>query len=138
MQVRVVHLGIFVFVVVSKFWSVSKVKSHSKSTCHYLYCVVEHQRTLFYLPINFLLSVFLNYRFWPVIDDALRTAALDRQVEVRLLISWTNHSRPEENLFLKSLQVLTNAFKGVSISVVSFLSVYSSLLIRNFSQLYIP
>nr|BAN21362.1 conserved hypothetical protein [Riptortus pedestris] len=59
-------------------------------------------------------------RFWPVIDDALRAAAIDRHVEVRLLISWTNHSRPEENLFLNSLQILTNAFRGVKITVKRF------------------
>lgn len=57
-------------------------------------------------------------RFWPVIDDALRTAALKR-VEVRLLISHWNHTRSEIKYFLKSLVDLTGIKKNVVIKAVS-------------------
>ena len=41
--------------------------------------------------------------FWPVIDDALRRAAIERGVEVKLLLSnWTS-TRPEMEDYLKSL-----------------------------------
>ena len=44
-----------------------------------------------------------NPFFWPVIDDALRRAAIERGVEVKLLLSnWTS-TRPEMKDYLKSL-----------------------------------
>lgn len=58
-------------------------------------------------------------KFWPVIDDALKTAAIEHQIQVKLLISYWNHSAPSEDNFLKSLSSLTNAYKKVSIEVVS-------------------
>ncbi|KAK9391138.1 phospholipase D3-like [Crotalus adamanteus] len=45
-------------------------------------------------------------RFWPVIDDALRTAACNKGVSVRLLISCWQHSRQTMFVFLESLTVL--------------------------------
>ncbi|PSN30440.1 hypothetical protein C0J52_25520 [Blattella germanica] len=42
-------------------------------------------------------------RFWPVIDNALRAAAIDNHVKVRLLISYWNHTRAEAQNFLRSL-----------------------------------
>lgn len=56
--------------------------------------------------------------FWPVIDDALRKAAIENRVAVKLLISWWNHSRPVEDYFLKSLESLSNKYNGVDIQVV--------------------
>lgn len=58
-------------------------------------------------------------KYWPVIDDALKTAAIEQKVEVKLLISYWNHSAPSEDNFLKSLSSLTNAYKKVSIEVVN-------------------
>lgn len=57
--------------------------------------------------------------FWPVIDNALKTAAIDHKVKVKLLISKWNHSRPAEDNFLKSLADVSKAYPGVSIEVVS-------------------
>ncbi|XP_070622339.1 5'-3' exonuclease PLD3-like isoform X2 [Erythrolamprus reginae] len=45
-------------------------------------------------------------RLWPVIDDALRSAACDNGVTVRLLISCWKHSRQTMFVFLESLAVL--------------------------------
>lgn len=60
-----------------------------------------------------------KYKFWPVIDDALKTAAIEHRVQIKMLISWWNHSRPAEDYFLKSIADITNSFKKVSIEVVS-------------------
>ncbi|XP_053133912.1 5'-3' exonuclease PLD3-like isoform X2 [Hemicordylus capensis] len=45
-------------------------------------------------------------RFWPAIDDALRSAACERRVAVRLLISCWRHSRRAAFVYLESLAVL--------------------------------
>lgn len=75
-----------------------------------------------------LLSVFIrrlnspfdltSFRFWPVIDDAIRAAAVNHRVSVKLLISYWNHSRPAEDHFLHSLEVLTGSYHNVDIQVV--------------------
>jgi len=46
-------------------------------------------------------------KYWAVIDTALRTAAIDQSVEVRLLISWWQHSREDMKRFARSLMDLT-------------------------------
>lgn len=56
--------------------------------------------------------------FWPVIDDALRTAAIEHKIHLKLLISWWNHSRPSEDYFLRSLASIDKAYPGVSVEVV--------------------
>eukprot|EP00914_Ancora_sagittata_P000358 GHVO01001001.1.p1 GENE.GHVO01001001.1~~GHVO01001001.1.p1 ORF type:complete len:242 (-),score=5.03 GHVO01001001.1:50-715(-) len=58
-------------------------------------------------------------KFWPVIDDALRTAAIERGVHVRLLASWWSHSRRDLTKYLKSLEALNGA-SGASIEVRLF------------------
>lgn len=58
-------------------------------------------------------------KFWPIIDNALRSAAIDKKITVRLLISWWKHSRTSEDNFLKSLVDLTDSYKNVKIEVVS-------------------
>ncbi|KAG5895663.1 hypothetical protein JTB14_008672 [Gonioctena quinquepunctata] len=60
-------------------------------------------------------------KFWPVIDDALRTAAIENKVKVKLLISYWNHSRLAEDYFLKSLAMVNKAYRGVSIEVRRFI-----------------
>lgn len=56
--------------------------------------------------------------FWPIIDDALKKAAIENKVKVKLLISWWNHSRQSEDYFLKSLASIDKSYPGVSIEVV--------------------
>ncbi|XP_014670269.1 PREDICTED: phospholipase D3-like isoform X2 [Priapulus caudatus] len=51
-------------------------------------------------------------RFWPVIDNELRRATLEKGVDVRLMASWWNHSRPDLPKYLLSLQVLTGALRA--------------------------
>lgn len=69
-------------------------------------------------------SVIKNYfdaktRFWPIIDNALRSAAIDRGVSVRLLISQWDHTRNSTYKFLKSLQDINNVYQNVDVQVVS-------------------
>nr|XP_006113627.1 phospholipase D3-like [Pelodiscus sinensis] len=59
-------------------------------------------------------------RFWPVIDDALRAAACNRRVKVRLLISCWQHSDQSMFLFLESLSVLSQEPLGCPIEVKLF------------------
>lgn len=47
--------------------------------------------------------------YWPVIDDALRKAAFDRKVHVRLLASLWNHTRFDMKFYLRSLAALNRA-----------------------------
>ncbi|XP_059167451.1 5'-3' exonuclease PLD3-like isoform X2 [Physella acuta] len=59
-----------------------------------------------YLP----LFVYLNPEiYWPVIDNELKRAAIDRKVEVRLLASHWRHTSPEMYTFLSSLSILSHA-----------------------------
>lgn len=59
------------------------------------------------------------HKYWPVIDDALRRAALDRGVEVKLLVA-ALHFVPHMLHFLKSLQALNAAAHPGSIQVRIF------------------
>lgn len=67
----------------------------------------------------FLLFLMIYFRFWPKIDDAIRRAALEARVRVRMLISWWRHSQPAEDHFLASLAALARAYPRVDIQVVS-------------------
>ena len=60
---------------------------------------------------------FFPTRYWPVIDDALRRAAFDRKVQVQLMASLWNHTRPDMKFYLKSLAALDGA-NDASIQVV--------------------
>lgn len=59
-------------------------------------------------------------RHWPKIDDALRSAAIDRHVKVRLLISNWNHTRKAAQYFLRSLIDINGAYRGVVVEVKWF------------------
>lgn len=76
----------------------------------------------FCIPIRFIDSTFdfaYDFRYWPIIDNALRTAAIERKIHVRLLISMWKHTSKSEIFFLKSLAELTDSYAGVKIEVVS-------------------
>ncbi|XP_017860102.1 PREDICTED: phospholipase D3-like [Drosophila arizonae] len=48
-------------------------------------------------------------KYWSAIDNALRTAAVERGVAVKMLISWWKHSDKRMDNYLRSLQDLTMA-----------------------------
>ncbi|XP_012579810.1 PREDICTED: phospholipase D4 [Condylura cristata] len=60
-------------------------------------------------------------RYWPVLDTALRTAAVSRGVRVRLLVSCWLHTDPRMFPFLRSLQALSDPAAGVSVDVKIFI-----------------
>jgi hypothetical protein len=66
-----------------------------------------------------MLMVYTNYRYWPKIDNALRAAAIDRHVQVRLLISNWKHTKQAARYFLQSLIDINGAYRGVVVDVVS-------------------
>ena len=49
---------------------------------------------------------YLSLRYWPVLDNALRTAAFDNGVHVRLLAGMWKHTRSDMVYYLRSLQDL--------------------------------
>jgi len=59
-------------------------------------------------------------KFWPKIDDALRRAAINRGVRVRLLTSHWAHTRPAIARFLRSLADLSGSNPKVDIEVKVF------------------
>ena len=73
---------------------------------------------------NQIFSVFLPFPFsyWPDIDDALRSAAFNRKVQVRLLASYWNHTWGDMINFLKSLDDIRTCYSQypyVNVEVVS-------------------
>ncbi|GBP28445.1 Phospholipase D3 [Eumeta japonica] len=60
-------------------------------------------------------------QFWPVIDDAIRAAALEHKVKIRMLISWWKHSRPSEENFLRSLAALADTYPRVDVQIKRFI-----------------
>jgi phospholipase D3/4 len=73
-----------------------------------LLSVINNASKFIYIAVMDYFPTFLySYptKFWPDIDDALRKAAIERNVEVRLLGSHWNHTRKAMYRFLKSLDV---------------------------------
>ncbi|XP_034475352.1 5'-3' exonuclease PLD3-like [Drosophila innubila] len=60
-------------------------------------------------------------QFWPEIDNALRKAAVERSVSVKLLISWWKHSDPSIDNFLRSLQDLSTTMRHIDIQIRRFI-----------------
>ncbi|XP_052740919.1 5'-3' exonuclease PLD3 isoform X3 [Bicyclus anynana] len=79
--------------------------------------VMDYGPTLEYSP---------KLKFWPKIDDAIRRAAIEARVRVRLLISWWRHSRPAEDHFLASLAALADSYPHLDIQVVRTLATASA------------
>ncbi|KFO22306.1 Phospholipase D4 [Fukomys damarensis] len=60
-------------------------------------------------------------RYWPVLDNALREAALGRGVHVHLLVSCWLHTDPTIFPYLRSLQAFSNPTAGISVDVKVFI-----------------
>ncbi|CAG9856360.1 unnamed protein product [Phyllotreta striolata] len=85
--------------------------------------VIHHAEKFIYISVMdyFPLMIYTpKAKYWPVIDDALKAAAIENKVEVKLLISWWNHSRQSEDNFLRSLAEINDAYRGVSIEIRRF------------------
>ncbi|MBV94774.1 Phospholipase D4, partial [Eschrichtius robustus] len=60
-------------------------------------------------------------RYWPVLDTALRAAAVGRGVRVHLLVSCWLNTDPSMFPYLRSLQALSNPAANVSVDVKVFI-----------------
>ncbi|KAL8566112.1 hypothetical protein ACOMHN_051838 [Nucella lapillus] len=80
---------------------------------HFVYiAVMDYSPTTLYNHPN---------TYWPVIDDALRHAAFDRRVSVRLLASRWKHTKKDMYAFLCSLQMMVHVrYPRVSVQVKLF------------------
>lgn len=56
-------------------------------------------------------------RYWPVIDDAIRMAAFERKVKIRMLISCSRDSDPAMLPFLQSLASMNSPHHDISIQI---------------------
>ncbi|XP_005742840.1 phospholipase D4 isoform X3 [Pundamilia nyererei] len=56
-------------------------------------------------------------RYWPVIEDAIKTAAFERKVQIRMLISCGRDSDPDMLPFLQSLASLDSPQQHISIQI---------------------
>ncbi|XP_058816452.1 5'-3' exonuclease PLD3-like [Topomyia yanbarensis] len=77
-----------------------------------------HISVMDYFPLTLYTA---KSHYWPIIDDALRGAAIERKVAIRLLISHWKHSRQSEQYFLNSIEALSNSIPGVTIEVKRFI-----------------
>lgn len=62
-----------------------------------------------------------KFQFWPTIDNAIRKAALENKVKIKMLISWWQHSRASQDYFLRSLAALSQSLPRVDIQVKRFI-----------------
>ncbi|XP_065564619.1 5'-3' exonuclease PLD3-like isoform X2 [Artemia franciscana] len=60
-------------------------------------------------------------KYWPIIDDALKSAAIDRRIAVKILVGHWKHSPPEMEFFLKSFLNLNLVYPHVDIQVKRFI-----------------
>ncbi|XP_026209447.1 phospholipase D4 [Anabas testudineus] len=60
-------------------------------------------------------------RYWPVIDDAIRVAAFEKKVKIRMLISCGRDSDPAMLPFLQSLASMDSPHHNISIQIKLFI-----------------
>lgn len=98
-------------------------KGRSSDLDAIVHCIAKAEKFIYISVMDYFpLTIYTpQIKYWPVIDNALRAAAIERKVEVRLLISKWQHSRSSESYFLKSLQDLTNSYPKVKIEVRRFI-----------------
>ncbi|XP_046592774.1 5'-3' exonuclease PLD3 isoform X2 [Neodiprion lecontei] len=88
-----------------------------------LHCIDKAEKFIYISVMDFFpLTIYTpKTKYWPIIDDALRSAAIEHKVHVKLLISWWKHSLPSADYFLKSLAVLTKSYRNVKIEAKRFI-----------------
>ncbi|KYM89583.1 Phospholipase D3 [Atta colombica] len=98
-------------------------KGRSSDLDAIVHCIAKAEKFIYISVMDYFpLTIYTpQIKYWPIIDNALRAAAIERKVEVRLLISWWKYSRPSESYFLKSLQDLTYSYPNVKIEVRRFI-----------------
>ncbi|XP_046741298.1 5'-3' exonuclease PLD3-like isoform X2 [Diprion similis] len=88
-----------------------------------LHCIDKAEKFIYISVMDFFpLTLYTpKMKYWPIIDDALRSAAIEHKVHVKLLISRWKHSPPSADYFLNSLTVLTNSYRNVKIEAKRFI-----------------
>ena len=72
---------------------------------------------MYYVPLMIYTS---KTQFWPVIDNALRAAAIERNIHVRLLVSRPKDPKERtHDSFLRSLEDFSNNYENAKIEVAS-------------------
>ncbi|CAH2047776.1 unnamed protein product, partial [Iphiclides podalirius] len=85
--------------------------------------IIESAEEFIYISVmDYIPAIIYTHKlkFWPKIDDALRAAAIEHRVKIKLLISWWKYSPTEEDYFLRSLAALSQSYPGVDIQVRRF------------------
>ncbi|XP_077530172.1 5'-3' exonuclease PLD3-like [Haemaphysalis longicornis] len=73
-----------------------------------------HIAVMEYLPV----SLYSNpTEFWPNIDDALRSAAIKRRIEVHLLVSHWNHTHHTMINYLRSLSAIRSRYVNIHVKL---------------------
>ncbi|VVC29656.1 Phospholipase D/Transphosphatidylase,PLD-like domain [Cinara cedri] len=88
-----------------------------------LYCINEAKQFIYISVMYFCpLRIYsIEKKFWPDIDNALKSAAINKKITIRILISKWKSVEPFEDIFLTSLAYLNNSFKNVTIEVKKFI-----------------
>ncbi|KAH6924358.1 hypothetical protein HPB50_016311 [Hyalomma asiaticum] len=73
-----------------------------------------HIAVMDYMPVTLYEK---HAKFWPRIDDALRAAAIERGIEVHLLISKWNHTHHAMYSYLRSLSVLRSYYVNIHVKL---------------------
>lgn len=83
--------------------------------------VIKYAKKFVHVAVMDFVPAFLygKPKYWPVINDALKVAAIDRRVEVKILMSNWTHTRPDIVRFLKSFQAVDGAF-GADVKIRLF------------------
>ncbi|CAG2108596.1 unnamed protein product [Medioppia subpectinata] len=86
--------------------------------------IIENADKFIHISVMNYYPLFLfqkNIHFWPLIDNALKSAVIDRKVNVRLLVSHTNYTRESLLIFLHSLAAFNDEkIFGATIEVKLF------------------
>ncbi|NXE39857.1 PLD4 Phospholipase, partial [Ptilorrhoa leucosticta] len=104
--------------------STASLTRHQRSHLHIITCSLsllsQLSTELFKKKIPFCTHL-LFCRYWPAIDNALRRAAFNHRVQVRLLVSCWAYTDPAMLHYLRSLRALNNPHAHISVDVKLFI-----------------
>ncbi|XP_033212010.1 phospholipase D3-like isoform X2 [Belonocnema kinseyi] len=88
-----------------------------------LHCIDKAEKFIYISVMDYIPMMIYSPKpkYWPIIENVLKAAAIERKVNVRFLISWWKHSKLSEDFFLKSVEELTNSYRKVKIEVRRFI-----------------
>lgn len=81
---------------------------------------IKRARTFIYIAVMdyFPSSLYMEKNhYWPAIDDALRRVTVVKRLQVRLLASYWNHTRPSMMAYLRSLNALNSDLFDIEVKL---------------------